>query len=499
MSRPASRVRWRRAWSVDCSRFRIVWLGRLVFERGLAVIYLVAFATTYSQFPALLGEHGLLPAKRWVKRVPFVESPSIFHFRCSDRFARGAALAGIALSMLELSGLPDRAPFVVSAATWIALSWLYLSFVNVGQTFYAFGWESMLVEAGFFAAFLGPERSAPSLVPFWVLRWMLFRTEVGAGLIKLRHDECWRNLTCLYWHYETQPLPNALSAHFHRMPKPIHRAGVAFSHVVQIVVPFGVFAPQPWASVAAALIAFHQLLLIVSGNYSWLNWLTVVLSITAMSDQFLHHVLPIATPALEPLSPVHQAVLFMLAGAVVVLSIRPAMNLLSKDQLMNYSYNPLHLVNAYGAFGRISRERFEVTIEGTTDDEQWKEYEFKAKPGDPKRKPRQVAPYHLRLDWLMWFLPFSVEVRGQRVLVGDHDVWFLRFIEKLLRNDARTLALMRHNPFPDAPPKRIRARYWKYRFATKEERAATGDYWHRTLLGEYLPPLAASDLERLAT
>jgi hypothetical protein len=283
------------------------------------------------------------------------------------------------------------------------------------------------------------------------------------------------------------------------MPKPIHRAGVAFSHVVQIIVPFGVFAPQPYATIAGALIAFHQLLLIVSGNYSWLNWLTVVLSVTAMSDDVLHRVLPIATPALEPLSPIHHAVLFMLAGAVVVLSVRPALNLVSKDQLMNYSYNPLHLVNAYGAFGRISRERFEVTIEGSDDEMEWKEYEFKAKPGDPMRRPRQVAPYHLRLDWLMWFLPFSVEVRGERVLFGDHDVWFLRFVEKLLKNDARTLALMGKNPFPDAPPKRIRARYWLYRFSTKEERAATGAYWQRKLLGEYLPPVASSDLARIAT
>ena len=470
-----------------------------MFERGLALIYLVAFVSTYSQFPALLGEHGLMPVKRWVKRVPFVEAPSLFYVRQTDRFARGVALAGIALSLLELSGVADRAPFVISAAAWIALSFLYLSFVNVGQTFYAFGWESMLVEAGFFAAFLGPTRSATSLVPIWVLRWMLFRTEVGAGLIKLRHDECWRNLTCLYYHYETQPLPNGLSAHFHRLPKPIHRAGVAFSHVVQVVVPFGVFAPQPWASVAAGLIAFHQLLLIVSGNYSWLNWLTVVLSFTAMSDAVLHRVLPLSIPDLEPLSPVHQAVLFMVAGAVVVLSVRPALNLVSKNQLMNYSYNPLHLVNAYGAFGRISRERFEVTIEGTADEVEWKEYEFKAKPGDPKRRPRQVAPYHLRLDWLMWFLPFSAEVNGGRVLVGDHDVWFLRFIEKLLKNDAPTLALIGANPFPEAPPKLVRARYWLYRFSTKEERAATGAYWQRKLLGEYLPPVAASDLAQVAT
>ena len=132
---------------------------------------------------------------------------------------------------------------------WLLLWVLYLSIVNVGQTFYAFGWESMLLEAGFFAAFMGPSGMEPSLVPVLALRWMLFRTELGAGLIKLRHDACWRQLTCLDYHYETQPLPNPLSAYFHRLPKAMHRFSVLFSHFVQLVVPFGLFAPQPVAAV----------------------------------------------------------------------------------------------------------------------------------------------------------------------------------------------------------------------------------------------------------
>jgi hypothetical protein len=473
-----------------------LWLVRLVFQRGLAALFLLAFIGALYQFPALLGERGLLPGCRLAKRAGFRKAPSLFHWRCSDRFVRGTAWTGIVLSLAALSGVSESGPFAVSAATWLGLWFLYLSFVNVGQTFYGFGWESMLVEAGFLAAFLGPARSEPSLIPILVLRWMLFRTEMGAGLIKIRHDPCWRDLTCLFYHYETQPLPNPLSRYFHHLPRSIHKLSVAFSHFVQLGAPFGLFAPQPIAAFAGGFIIVHQLLLIVSGNYSWLNWLTVVLGVTALSDAVLAPFVPLAIPALEPRSAAHDGVLYALAVAVIVLSIRPALNLLSRNQLMNFSYNPLHLVNSYGAFGSMTRERYEVIIEGTPDEtvtprSPWREYEFKAKPGPVARRPRQVAPYHLRLDWLMWFLPFSVMVTPQGILVPGYDNWFLQLILKLLAGDAATLKLLGRNPFPDGPPRYIRASYYRYRFTTAAELKKTGAHWDRTYVGEYLPPVGA--------
>ena len=183
---------------------------------------------------------------------------------------------------------------------WLLLWALYLSIVNVGQSFFGFGWESMLLEAGFFTAFLGPSHIRPSVLPILILRWMLFRTELGAGLIKLRHDPCWRDLTCLFYHYETQPLPNPLSWYFHRLPAAFQRASVVFSHFVQVIVPFGLFAPQPFASIAAVLIVFHQLWLIVSGNYSWLNWLTAILGVAGFSDQILAWIIRLSPPPLLP-------------------------------------------------------------------------------------------------------------------------------------------------------------------------------------------------------
>jgi len=166
---------------------------------------------------------------------------------------------------------------------------------------------------------------------------------------------------------------------------------------------------------------------------------------------------------------------------------------------MNYNYNPLHLINAYGAFGSITRERYEVVLEGTDEPvinvhTHWKEYEFRAKPGRLNRCPPQVAPYHLRLDWLMWFIPFSIMLVGRQIATYGYELWFVRLLEKLLRGDAATLRLFARDPFPDHPPKFIRARYYLYEFTTAEERQQTGDWWKRTLIGDYLQPVKLSDI-----
>jgi hypothetical protein len=360
----------------------------------------------------------------------------------------------------------------------------------------------MLLEAGFFTAFLGTAQMRASVVPVLALRWMLFRTELGAGLIKLRHDPCWRDLTCLYYHYETQPLPNPLSWHFHRQPKWMHRLGVLFSHFVQVVAPFGLFAPQPVASMAAAILIFQQLWLIVSGNYSWLNWLTVVLGFAGFSDKLLSALLPLHVASMMPIPLPWHIALYILAAATVMLSIQPALNLISRNQMMNFSYNRWHLVNTYGAFGSVGRESYEICMEGTADAvvnpaTQWLEYEFKAKPGDPRRRPPQIAPYHLRLDWLIWFLPFSVHVTRHGIRVPGYEVWFLRFIRKLLTNDAPTLRLMGKNPFADAPPQFVRAIFYRYLFSDVQTKAATGAWWTREELGAYLPPVSLGQLKDL--
>jgi hypothetical protein len=460
--------------------------ARFVIERGLGAIYLIAFLVAARQFPALLGEKGLEPAPRVLKATTFWQTPSLFHWRYSDGLLQVAAWIGVALAASVVIGLPQTAPLPVTMLAWFVLWVLYQSIVNIGGTFYSFGWESMLLEAGFLAIFLGNAASVPALPVILAFRWLAFRVEFGAGMIKLRGDECWRKLTCMDYHHETQPMPNPLSWYFHRLPRPIHRLEAIGNFVAQLVLPFGLFLPQPLASLAALLMMGTQLYLVVSGNYAWLNWITIVVLFAAIADPVAGFVLPFWQPAaLEALQPLFAWVVVALSAVIVVLSYRPARNLLSRRQLMNASFDPFRLVNTYGAFGSVSRERYEVVVEGTDADEigpdtVWREYEFNGKPGDPRRIPRQVAPYHLRLDWLMWFLPLSPQYG---------EGWLAPFIARLLEADRATLALLRGNPFPSEPPTYVRARLWHYRFTTWRERRELGQWWVRTLAGEFVPPV----------
>ncbi|WP_236246024.1 lipase maturation factor family protein [Streptomyces sp. CC210A] len=455
------------------------WLGRLVFQRGLAGLYAVAFLCAALQFRALIGERGMLPVPAYVRRVPWRRSPSLFRLHYSDRFFALCAWGGAALAVALAAGAGDAVPLGAAMLMWAVLWGLYLSIVNVGQTWYAFGWESLLLEAGFLAVFLGNAETAPPVLLMWLLRWLLFRVEFGAGLIKLRGDPCWRDLSCLYYHHETQPMPGPLSWFFHHLPRPAHRVEAAANHVTQLVVPVLLFAPQPVATVAACLIVVTQLWLVVSGNFAWLNWLTIVLALSAVDGTLVAD-----APAL-PDPPLWYAVLVAAVTALVlVLSVRPARNLLSRRQAMNRSFDPLHLVNTYGAFGTVGRVRHEVVIEGTDEPAArpgavWREYGFRGKPGGVTRLPRQFAPYHLRLDWMMWFAGLSPAYAAE---------WFGPLVERLLENDGDTVRLLRHNPFPGKPPQLVRARLYRYRFTTWRELRETGAWWHRTLVREFLPP-----------
>ncbi|MBV2356292.1 lipase maturation factor family protein [Streptomyces sp. J2-1] len=455
------------------------WTARLVLQRALAAVYLAAFLTAVRQFRALLGERGMLPVPRFTARTPFRRAPSVFQWYYSDRFFAGCAWTGCAVSAALLAGADGLLPLWGGILLWLVPWALYLSIVNVGRTWYAFGWESLLLETGFLAAFLGNGEVAPPVLVLFLLRWVLFRVEFGAGLIKLRGDACWRNLTCLYHHHETQPMPGPLSRFFHHLPRPLHKVEAAANHVTQLVVPFLLFTPQPVASAAAALMIATQLWLILSGNFAWLNWVTVVLALSALR-------LPGGPPPATAPAPLWYEVL-VLGVAVVLLALggRPVANMISRHQVMNRSYDPLHLVNTYGAFGSVVRVRHEVIVEGTLDEvpraeSAWLAYEFKGKPGDVRRRPRQFAPYHLRLDWLMWFAALSP---------GYADEWFGGLVERLLANDRDTLRLLRSSPFPPGtPPRHVRARLYRYRFTTREERRVSGAYWERTYVREYLPP-----------
>ncbi|GFO66381.1 lipase maturation factor family protein [Geomonas paludis] len=456
------------------------WIIRLMLLRGLGVIYLMGFLVACNQFRALCGDRGLEPALPFMRLVPFRDAPSLFYFVRGDHAYLAIALSGVLLSLAAVTGLSDAGGTLLSMTVWFLLWVFYLSFVNIGQTFYAFGWESLLLEAGFLAVFLGPSGAEPSWAVIWLYRWLAFRIMFGAGMIKLRGDSCWHDLTCLDYHFETQPMPNPLSRLFHRLPAPVHKAGVLFNHLAELVLPFLFFLPQPVAGIAAAGALLFLLSIIVSGNFAWLNWLTAVICFSPLDGSFIANLLDVRPGPMLPQPPLFQALTWGVVLLVAAKSVEPARNLFSKRQIMNTSFDPFHLVNTYGAFGSITRERYEIVLEGTQAEHAWEEaawqaYEFRGKPGDPSRMPPFIAPYHLRLDWLMWFEAMPSQ--------GGHSRWFVHLVIKLLQGDQQTLALLRHNPFPDAPPRFIRALYYRYNFGDKQ-------WWRRELVGEYLVPVS---------
>jgi hypothetical protein len=276
--------------------------------------------------------------------------------------------------------------------------------------------------------------------------------------------------------------------------------GVLLNHFVELVVPFFAFAYRPVRHIAGALLVFFQLTLIASGNLSFLNWLTIVPALACFDDTAFVRLLPhrFRKPLLErfrdlPESRMQKRVALGVAVVVGLLSVPPVANLLSDRQAMNTSFEPFALVNTYGAFGSVDRERFEVILEGTRDaalspSTRWEDYELPCMPGDPRRRPCLVGPYHYRLDWQMWFAGNDA-ARGERI---ERQPWLVHLVWKLLRGDPTPRSLLARDPFPDDPPTFIRAGLWRYRFTRGNE---GGAWWVRERVGAYLPPVSRTSPE----
>ncbi|MFI5301205.1 MAG: lipase maturation factor family protein [Polyangiales bacterium] len=487
-------------------------LVRFVILRLLGLVYLVAFLVAARQLVPLVGPTGLEPATSLLDRVvaasgsrsrAFVELPTVFVFvGASARALRTVSWIGAALSALVVLGVENA---MVNLALWA----LYMSIVHVGQTFYGFGWELQLLETGMIAVFLCPARTLrpmrtpPPVVTIVLLRWLIVRIMLGAGFIKLRGDPCWRDFTCLLHHYETQPNPSPMSCVLHSMPAWWNKLGVAINHLVELVAPLFAFGPRRLRLVAGALFVAFQLTLILSGNLSFLNWLTIVPALACFDDAALRsivperlssrlpraraHFAPLAEDA-QPSRP-HRVASWVFASVVGLLSIEPVLNLLSADQAMNRSFDRLALVNTYGAFGSVGKERRELVIEGTgeatlTPSTRWIAYEFPCKPGDVHRRPCVITPYHYRLDWQLWFAAMS-EPSAQP--------WLVHLVAKLLEGDPTVAPLLARDPFPIAPPAFIRIELYRYEF--HRPCGADGTWWTRTDLGSWLRPTARDDAQ----
>ncbi len=479
------------------------WLTRFVILRLLGVIYAVAFLVAICQIIPLIGAHGLLPVGNYLLQMShalgsdtagFMRLPSLFWWGHSDAALLTAAWIGFVLSCVVVAGFAN---VPIMAILWF----LYMSFVHVGQEWYAYGWEIQLMETGFLAIFLCPLLDARPFPPYApplpiiiLFRWLSFRIMLGAGLIKYRGDEIWRNGTALYYHFETQPIPGPLSRWLHYMPHIVLKTGIWFNWLAELIAPWFVFGPRTARQVAGVVIILFQCMLILSGNLSFLNWLTIVPALACFDDGFWRKVLPrplvrradrAASGAATSRPMLVTA--WIVTGIIALLSIRPALNLLSPGQVMNTSFDALELVNTYGAFGTVGQERMNVVFEGTADERTdssaaWKPYIYKGLPVLLDQRPPQIAPYQLRLDWQMWFAAMSS---------ADEYPWTLHLVWKLLHNDNGAIHLFAGNPFPGKPPRYIRAVLYRYRFAPPGNPQHL--WWTREQVAIWLPPMSADD------
>ncbi|PWT70697.1 MAG: membrane protein [Bacteroidetes bacterium] len=479
------------------------WLTRYIILRLLGAIYAIAFLVAINQILPLIGSDGLTPIDIFIDRITnslgsklsgFIRLPSIFWFSHSDATLLFTAWTGFILSCIVVAGYANA---ILLTILWI----LYMSFVHLGQEWYGYGWEIQLLETGFLSIFLCPlidmrpfpKRATP--MPIIVLfRWLIFRIMVGAGLIKIRGDEVWRNWTALYYHFETQPMPGPLSRWFHFLPRPILRFGVMYNHFAELIAPWFAFWPRMARHIAGIVMILLQIMLIFSGNLSFLNWLTILPALACFDDGFWSKLLPgrlvrraqhaeLVCEKSRPMLNIAWAVTIIVA----LLSIQPVFNMISPRQIMNTSFDPLDLVNTYGAFGSVGQERTNVIFEGTSDDNagdgaDWKAYSYKGLPVALDKPSPQIAPYHLRLDWQMWFASMSTP---------EEYPWTVNLIWKLLHNDPAALSLFAENPFPDKPPKYIRAVMYKYSFAAPQN--SEGRWWNRDLIGTWLPAMSIND------
>jgi len=481
------------------------WLTRFMILRLLGLVYAVAFLVAINQLVPLIGSNGLLPVGNYLHLVShssgsgfagFVRLPSIFWLWHSDGCLLTVAWTGFILSCVMVAGYTN--------APMLGLTWfLYMSIVHVGQDWYGYGWEIQLGETGFLAIFLCPlwdmrpfPKRAPPMAIIVLFRWLIFRIMVGSGLIKFRGDQAWRNGTVLFHHFETQPIPGPLSRWFHFLPHFWLKLGVWFNWIGELVAPWFVFWPRIGRHIAGTIIVLFQLSIILSGNLSFLNWLTIIPALACFDDGYWAKLLPkalvrkarAAANSAEESKPM-LTTSYIIAGLVALLSLQPAFNLLSNQQIMNSSYDPFDLVNTYGAFGSVGQERMNVVFEGTMDDTTnnkavWKPYIYKGLPVRLDQQPPQIAPYQLHLDWQMWFASMST---------ADQYPWTYNLVWKLLHNDPIATNLFAENPFPGKPPRFIRAVIYRYKFA--EPGNPQHLWWTREPLGLWMPVLSVDNAE----
>ncbi|MGH7149352.1 MAG: lipase maturation factor family protein [Planctomycetota bacterium] len=477
---------------------------RDLFLRVLGLVFLDAFLSLAVQVRTLVGEDGLLPAGEFLDAVAgslgperFHRVPSVFWIAQGDSVLVGAAWLGAALSIPLVLG---RSPVALRIALWA----LYLSFASIGQDFLSFQWDNLLLEASFASIFMGRRGRPPSRAGLFLGRWLFFRLLFESGVSKLAlGDPTWRDGTAMVAYFETAPIPTALGWWVHQLPAGLLRASAFLSLFAELVLPFSVWAPRRVRVTALAALLPFQLGIFLTANYGFFNPLSIVLHLFLLEDRDLEWASarlrallrrpPPTEPPLRtdppPRPPLLRVAPRLLAAAVVLCSIgdfalvvlRPSRDRTLHDVVaaarkLHEWFGPYRSVNSYHLFAQMTHDRFEVVIEGTADGEEWRPFELRWKPGDPKRRPPFVAPHQPRVDFQMWFLT-----------LGGRAAYFERLLDRICGKPEAVRGLFDPHPFPEAPPKAIRVGVWKYTFTDRARRRETGEWWHRTLVRYAIP------------
>jgi len=459
-----------------------------LFLRLLGLTYLVAFASIGVQIEGLAGSQGILPLQDALAELAsrsgperYFQLPTLFWLNAGDNALTGAALAGCVAAVLIVLNRFSRSALIAAFV-------LYLSLYHAGQVFLTFQWDGLLLEAGFLAIFLTPR----SRLVILLFRWLLFRLRFLSGISKLTfQDPSWSGLTALNYYFEVQPLPTPLAWYAHQLPQWLLKTGTAATLAVEILVPFMMFLPRRWRFAAAWITILWQLLIILTSNHNWFNFLTIALCLFLFDDRALQRVLPARLhkallpeplPAPRFAAP-RRVATAVLAGCLALISSVQVWELLTLKRssglvgsALDYA-EAFRVVNKYHVFATMRTERIELELLGSRDGNEWRPYVFRYKPGDPGRAPPVVMPHQPRLDWRMWFVTMHPQ----------HLDWFEPFVRALLDNAPPVTALLQDNPFADAPPRYIRVMAYRYRFSEPDQRARNGDWWQREPLGPFTP------------
>jgi predicted DCC family thiol-disulfide oxidoreductase YuxK len=488
-------TRWGWGANVSHPRFSV---ATEVFLRLLAITYAIAFVSFWVQLRGLVGPHGILPAQPYLDAVAEQFGAARWLYFPSLCWIFGG---GVFLHVLCAAGLTFAAAAFVNFLRPLALFglWIcYLSLAVPGQVFLNYQWDALLLEAGLLSIFLaawthsGTGRPEPPRAARWLLWWLLIRLMLLSGAVKLTSgDALWRNLTALIHHYETQPLPTWVGWWAYQLPAWFQRLSCLMMFAIELGAPLLLLGPRRLRLTGALALVALQVLIALTGNYTFFNLLTIALCVLSLDDAWWARWFGVAPQPRRPIEgarfPPRPLLRGVLAAVLLITTVQALPALTPKLAPPVWLQTPLNVVggfrslNNYGLFAVMTPRRPEIIFEGSDDGREWQPYEFKWKPGALDRRPGFVAPHQPRLDWQMWFAALDYPQR---------DRWVLAFAQRLLEGEPAVLGLLARNPFPEHPPRYVRAVLYDYEYATRADHARTGNWWRRSPIDFYFRPVS---------